>query len=409
MRVTIPGLATSSGRTILADAESWSRRGIAVMGLCFVLNMVDGVNIFTLTYVAPVLQKQFGAGPERFSFVFSAGLLGMALGGIGVAPLADRLGRRPIILFALALMALAMIASGHAPGLWSLAVIRVAVGIGIGTVLASITALSAGFAPDRWRHVATGVPQAGYPIGATLAGFATAWALPRVGWGGVFTAAGLATLLLLPLCWWALPEAPEMQTQGSAALGEALVGARRRNTMLLWICTICGFMALYFIASWITRLAIQAGLPPTQAIIASAIYNSGACIGTIGLSLVATRLDIRRVIVTMLLSAAMLFLVFGGAHLALAPLLCICFLIGIALQGGVNCNYPLVASVYPARLRATGLGWAMGVGRAGALLGPLVGGWALGAGLPLVGVFAIFCVPLLAGALAASLVRPGQG
>ena len=96
----------------------------------------------------------------------------------------------------------------------------------------------------------------------------------------------------------------------------------------------------------------------------------------------------------MLLSACGLFLVFGGVKLSLTPLLVVCFLIGVTLQGGVNCNYPLAASIYPAHVRATGIGWAMGVGRLGALMGPMVGGWAMGAGLPLVGVFCIFCVPM---------------
>ena len=389
----------------MIDAERWSSRGIAVTMLCFVLNMIDGVNIFTLTYVAPVLQRQFGAGPESFAVVFSAGLFGMALGGIALAPLADRVGRRPIVLAALLLMAFAMITSAFAPSIALLALVRVFVGLGIGTVLASITALSAGFAPERWRHVATGVPQAGYPIGATLAGFVVAALLPHYGWAAMFAGAGAITLLLVPLCWFALPESPDHATASAMPLASALGGSRRRDTVLLWVCTIGGFMALYFIASWITRLAIQAGLAPTQAIIASAVYNAGACVGTVGLSLLATRFDLRRLMAIMLVSASVLFLVFGGIAMPLVPLLLVSFLIGITLQGGVNCNYPLAASVYPAEARATGLGWAMGVGRAGALIGPMLGGWAMGAGLSLVSVFAIFCVPMLATALAASLIR----
>jgi MFS transporter, AAHS family, 4-hydroxybenzoate transporter len=388
-----------------ADSEKWSPQGIAVMWLCFVLNMIDGVNIFTLTYVAPSLQKAFGAGPQAFSVVFSAGLVGMALGGLVLAPLADRIGRRPVVLLALATMALAMIGSAWAPGIWSLALIRVVVGLGIGTVLASITALSAGFAPDRYRHIATGVPQAGYPIGATMAGFVVAALLPRYGWQAMFTGAGLITLALLPVCWFALPEAPDHAAAPTMSIRQALGGGRQRDSYLLWVCTIGGFMALYFIASWITRLAIQAGLAPTQAIIASAVYNGGACVGTIALSLLATKVDLRRLLAAMLVMAAGLFLVFGGVSMPLGMLLFVSFLIGITLQGGVNCNYPLAASVYPAEARATGIGWAMGVGRIGALLGPVVGGWSLGAGLPLIAVFGIFCLPLLATAAAATAIR----
>ena len=385
--------------------EPWSRRGIAVMMLCFILNMVDGVNIFTLTYVAPALQKHYGAGPEAFSIVFSAGLVGMALGGLVLAPQADRLGRRPVVLAALALMAAAMAASAYAPDILTLSVIRVFVGLGIGTVLASITALSAGFAPDRVRHIATGVPQAGYPIGATLAGFAIAWALPLYGWQAMFTGAAVVTALLLPVCWFALPEAPDKGHHPQVSIAQALGGGRMRTSLLLWCCTIGGFAALYFIASWITRLAIAAGLPPHEAIIASAIYNIGACVGTIALSLIATKIDLRKLLLGAMVAASVCFLLFGGVRMSLPALLVVSFFTGVTLQGGVNCNYPLVASVYPAHVRATGLGWAMGIGRIGSLMGPLLGGWAMGAGLPLVTVFAIFCVPMLVTGVCASLVR----
>jgi MFS family permease len=400
-------LATAPAQT---DASHWSAQGIGVMALCFVLNMFDGVNIFTLTFVAPALQSHFHAGSAQFSVVFSAGLVGMGLGGLFVAPLADRLGRRPVILFALALMAGAMLGSAYAPDVWSLAALRLVVGIGIGTVLASITALSAGFAPERWRHVAAGVPQAGYPVGATIAGFATAWALPTHGWAAVFTAAGWLTLLLVPLCWVLLPETPETASRAHHTIAEAIGGGRKRNSTLLWVATIGGFMALYFIASWITKLAIAAGLPQGQAIIASTIYSAGSCLGTIMISFAAMRVDLRKLVFANLALASVLFVVFGGGHLSLTPLLWVCFFIGVTLQGGVNGNYPLAAAVYPADMRATGLGWAMGVGRIGALLGPLIGGWALGAGLPLVWVFGIFCVPMLAtgaAAMAINLERKG--
>ena len=390
-------------------AEStWSQRGMVVTGLCFVLNMFDGMNVFALTYVAPQLQKQFGAGPEAFSIVFSTGLVGMALGGLVLAPQADRWGRRPVILFALALMAGAMIASANAASIAALSFDRLLVGIGIGTVLASITALSAGFAPDRYRNMAAGVPQAGYPVGATITGFITAWALPRYGWPAIFTGAGLSTLVLLPICFFVLPEAPDHGQQPTIGIRATLGGDRKRNTALLWASTISGFMVLYFVASWITKLAIEAGLAPGQAIIASTIYSAGAFVGTVALSVVATRVDIRRLIFVMLLLAAGLFLVFGGVKMSLAGILVTSFLIGFAMQGGVNGNYALVAGSYPANMRATGLGWAMGIGRIGALSGPLIAGVAMGRGLPLFAVFAIFCVPLLINAFAALAVRDAR-
>ena len=388
------------------SSQNWSMTGKGVTALCFVLNMFDGVNIFVLTYLSPTLQKLYGVGTEAFSLAFSAGLAGMAVGGLLVAPQADRLGRRPVLLAALLLMGAAMLASAFANDLISLSVARFFVGVGIGTVLAGISALSAAFAPERFRNMAVGLPQAGYPIGAMIAGFLTAWALPIFGWQMVFLAAGLVTLALLPLCYFLMPEAPEGRSAVRYSLHQAIAGPRLGTSIRLWVCTISGFMALYFIASWITKLAIEAGLPHTQAIIASACYNGGAFAGTLLISFLAVRFDIRRVLAVMLVLASGLFLVFGGVHMPVTGVLFTSFLIGVTLQGGVNGVYPVTAGAYPPEARATGLGWAMGIGRAGALMGPVIGGMALGQGLPLVAVFGIFCAPMLVDAFMANQVHP---
>ncbi len=164
-------------------------------------------------------------------------------------------------------------------------------------------------------------------------------------------------------------------------------------------------MALYFIASWITRLAIEAGLPETQAIVASAVYNIGSVIGVLGMSVATLRLDVRNLACGLLAAAAVLFVWFGGVRMAVGPVLFTAGLLGVALQGGLNALYPIAARVYPDAVRATGIGWAMGVGRIGAFCGPLMGGWALGHRWPLVGVFGIFCVPLIVAATCARAVR----
>jgi AAHS family 4-hydroxybenzoate transporter-like MFS transporter len=390
------------------DNQKWSVSARGVTLLCFVLNMFDGVNIFTLTYVSPVLQKLYKLSPDAFSIAFSAGLAGMAVGGLALAPLADRLGRRPVLFAALLLMGAAMIASAFAPDILLLSAARFVVGIGIGTLLASLSALSAGFAPERYRNMAVGLPQAGYPVGAMIAGFITARALPIYGWQAIFLTAGGLTLCLLPICYALLPEAPEASSNVRYSIAGAIGGTRTGTSALLWICTIGGFMALYFIASWITKLAIQAGLPHTEAIIASACYNGGAVIGTVLVSIAALRFDIRKSLAVLLVLAAGLFLVFGGVRLSVEGVLAVSFAIGVTLQGGVNAIYPVTAGAYPPEARATGLGWAMGIGRLGAVMGPIVGGWGLAQGFPLVGVFAMFCAPLLTTAIAANFVKPYQ-
>lgn len=384
----------------------WTRSSALVIILCFILNMVDGMDVLVVTYIAPALQKAWSIGPGAFSFVFSAGLAGMAIGGLGLAPLADRIGRRRMIVFALVIMTLAMLASSTAKNVQELAAYRVAVGTGIGTVLACIAAVAARVAPEKDRNFAVGVLQAGYPIGAMLSGLATAWALPVYGWEAIMIATATISALCIPLVLILLPPLTEPSTMdGRGRLANIVKGERRGSSILLWVSTVCGFMALYFITSWITKLAIEAGLPQGQAIVASAIYNFGAFSGTLAMSLAGGRFDIRKISSVLLITTAAIFLFFGGITLPLAGVLVTAFFMGAALQGGFNALYPIAARVYPDDLRATGIGWAMGIGRIGAFTGPLLGGWALAEKLPLVAVFGIFCVPLLIASVAVRKIR----
>lgn len=370
------------------------------------LNMVDGMDLLVLTYIAPNLQQEWGVSPAALSIVFSAGLAGMALGGLGLAPLADRFGRRRLVILGISLMTIAMLASSMATSIIQLVAIRFVVGTGIGTVLACIAAIAARIAPERHRNFAVGVLQAGYPLGAMITGFFTAWALPIFGWRHVLVGTAVVSAVfillvpaILPLRLAAAPAGPRI------SLRRAVAGERLKSSLLLWGATICSFMALYFIGSWITKLAIEAGLPQTKAIIASAIYSFGAFVGTFGMSVAGTRLDIRKISSGLLFLTTVVFLIFGGVSMPLAGVLIAAFAMGVTLQGGFNALYPIAALTYPDEVRATGIGWAMGIGRIGAFTGPLLGGWALAQQLPLVAVFGIFCVPLLVAAVASRFIR----
>lgn len=390
----------------LGEAEDtpldWTRQSALIVALCFVLNMIDGMDVLIISYIAPTLQKDWAVSSAQFSIVFSAGLGGMAIGGLGLAPMADRFGRKRLIIFAISLMAVAMFCSSFVTSIWQLSLIRILVGMGIGTVLACIPAISARVSPAKHRNFAVGVLQAGYPIGAMITGFIAAWALPIYGWQHTLVATACVSALSVPFIIWLLPSGVSSAPSGPALpLTEVISGDRRRSSFLLWTATICGFMALYFIASWITKLSIEAGLPETNAIIASAIYNFGAFAGTVAGSIAATRMDVRKLCGTLLALAAGVFLVFGGISMPLAGVLITAFVMGVTLQGGFNMLYPIAATVYPDKVRSTGIGWAFGIGRIGAFTGPLVGGWALSQSWPLVAVFGIFVGPLLIASYAA--------
>jgi AAHS family 4-hydroxybenzoate transporter-like MFS transporter len=379
---------------------------VGVVALCFAINMADGVDVTILSFIAPRLQADWSMDSQTMGLLFSAGLLGIALGGILIAPLADRFGRKRIILAALALMSAGMLASSRAGGPAELLLLRVLVGSGIGTALATMAALAAESAPKGSRDLAVGIVQAGYPFAAVFTGLIVAQLLPILGWRVLLLGAGVLTVALLPMAWLALPRDAGPGTAGaSAGRFMALFDTRyRRRTLALWTAVFAGLMVLYFIVSWIPKLSIQAGLSETNGIYAGALYNLGAFAGTVAMSLLALKLPLGRLVPAMLICAGVAMLAFGSLHMSLGLALALAFAIGVLLQGGYNGVWPLAAGAYPAEIRATGIGWAIGFGRSGAIIGPLLGGYLIDAKVALPMLFAAYCAPLLVCAGSAFLV-----
>jgi benzoate transport len=421
---TSPGTAGSSDR--------WAGLQILVVALCFLLNMLDGADLLIMSFVAPKLAEQWSVSPENLGVIFSASLAGMAIGCLFVAPLADRFGRRRMILIALALVAVAMVASGYVTSVPQLMLARLFVGVGVGTIGVSMTAMAAEFAPPRYANFAVGFVQAGWPLAAVATAFVAANVIPRSGWQVMFVGIGLLSAALFALVWSILPESlaflEKRQPPGaldqlnalrlrlgmkslSALPPPAVEGARfsvatlfhegrARTSILLWTAVTLGYFVLYFVISWIPKLANQAGLPMDQAIYAGATYNAGACLGTAAMGWITVRYRINHVIALFYAGGAVAMLIFGFASLPLTPTLFVAAAIGLLVGGGFNGFWGLAANLYPAQIRGTGIGWALGLGRIGAVLGPIVGGVLIGAKLPISSIFAIYTIPLiLAGGL----------
>jgi len=386
--------------------QPWTRHAALIVGLCFAINMVDGMDVVIMSYIAPALAADWDVAPDALGVVFSAGLLGMAIGGLFIAPLADRFGRKRLILAALTLMSVGMIISGFVANVSLLIGARIVVGAGIGTALATMAALASEAAPDGKQNFAVGVVQAGYPLAAVFTGLIAAKAIPIWGWQPLLLSAGLGTVVMLPLAWGVLP-AMRGSVPGAApppALRTLFSEELRFRTLWLWLAIFTGLMVLYFIVSWIPKLSIDAGLSQTNGIYAGALYNLGAFVGTMVMSYLSVRVHLARLIATLLVLAAVAMLVFGSVKMSVPMTLMVAFLIGVTLQGGYNGIWPLAASVYPAGRRATGIGWAIGIGRSGAVIGPLIGGYLMAAKTPLPTLFAVYCLPLAICALAALMV-----
>ncbi len=419
-------------------ARQWTRLSLQVVGLCFMINAVDGMNVFLMSYLAPSISRDWALSPTTLGEIFSAALVGMAIGGLIIAPLGDRYGRRPLILAALLMMSAGMVLSGLAGGVIALLLARVLVGMGIGTVLACMTALVAEFAPPHRRNFSVGLLQGGYPIGATATGFVTGWALVHYSWRSILLFSGFGSLVFFPIGFFLLPESvaflehlrrggsleplnyinrpldepsldalPSEQTRVrekhvlSSLLGKSL----RHDTLLLWSAIFFGYMVLYSIVSWIPKLAIDAGLNPRDGIYAGAVYNLGAFAGTAVLARMSDSTRLKLLISFFLLGAAGLLIVFGGVSMPVDAVLLTAFTIGVTLQGGFNGIYPLATCVYPIKVRSSGLGWAMGLGRAGAVIGPMLAGLMLSLHAPLIVLFLTLAAALVIASVSVASIR----
>ncbi|WP_203290723.1 MFS transporter [Maricaulis parjimensis] len=419
-------------------AETWTPIRILVVSLCFVLNMLDGADMLIIAFVAPVISNDWGLRPEALGAVFAASLPGMAVGCVFVAPLGDRFGRRNLIMGALGLVAIAMIVSGFVETIRDLIILRFLVGVGVGTIGVTMTSMATEFAPARHSSFAAGLVQAGWPVGSIITAFVTALVIEQTGWRPPLISIGVLCLVLLAVVFVLLPEsfsfllrrgrdgdlvkargiASRLGVDFEARLALAaktgperrglrflMAGDRLKNTLLLWLAASFGYFVLYFLISWIPKLAVDSGLPIEDAIYAGATYNFGAFLGTAMMGWLAIRFRVSRVIASLFSASIFAMLVFGGTSLPVLPTLIIAACVGITVQGGFNGFWALAAKVYPPELRSTGIGLALGVSRIGAFLGPLVGGFLLGAGLSIFQLFAVFCVAAFIAGMTALFIQ----
>lgn len=375
--------------------------------LATLINAVDGMDVMIMSYVAPSLARDWSVTLQALGAVFSIGLAGMMVGSILLAPFADRFGRRPIILAGLALVSAGMIGTGLVAGLLPFMVCRALAGCGIGTLLATVGALVGDAAPDERRSISIAWFQAGYPVGAVLTGLFALWSIPTLGWQGTLLAAGLLNAALLLLCWSILPESPrsfEHLAPGLPRIGPLVREGRWRTSVSLWTATGLSYAVLYFVTSWIPRLAMEAGLDESNAIWVGSIFNVGGALGGLAIGALAVRRTMSRLIFGFFIACAALLMIFSQP-LPLSLVLMIAALLGFSLQGGFSGFYTLCAEIYPPAVRGAGIGWAVGIGRLGSIMGPMAGGFLLGANVALWVVFACFAAPLVISGLFAMLAQ----
>jgi AAHS family 4-hydroxybenzoate transporter-like MFS transporter len=405
-------------QTVGAGAPRHPRLGslqVTVTALCALIAMLDGFDTQAIAYVAPRIAEGWGLAPSAFGPVFSVGLLGLALGAFLLSPLADRFGRKSIILLSAAIFGVFALLTALADSMNHLLILRLLTGIGLGAAMPNIIALTSEYAPPRLRATLVTIMFCGFPLGSTIGGIVASPIMARFDWQGVFVLGGLLPLLLLPVLLFVLPEsarflvarnasedriAPIVRRLGlGVSVAEFIEGIRREQavhgkarlsvpqlfegrralvTLLLWAAFFLNLLVMYFLVNWLPTLLKGAGLPLSMAILSTATLNLGGVVGALFLGRLIDRASPYLVLGWAYAFSAICIAViaFGGTDLRI--LLTGAALAGFGVVGAqIGCN-ALAAAIYPTAIRATGVGWALGVGRIGAIIGPLVGGYLLG-------------------------------
>ena len=387
---------------------------LTVIALCVGLNMLDGFDVLAMSFAASGVKADWRLLDSQLGALLSAGLVGMGLGSLTLGPCADRWGRRIIVLLSVALAGLGMLSSALARDYAELLVLRVLTGIGIGGTIASVAVIVSEYAPDKLRGTALAIYATGYSIGATIGGALAAYAIPRYGWRAAFVIGGTLSLLMLPLAWRKLPESLDFLLTRNPPSGlRPSVGSQLRllmkpATALVWIVVFCTMAGFYFILSWTPRLLNAAGLSAGQGMTGGVLLNLGGIAGCGLFAFAAARADTHRLLLGALIGSALLIVAFGLAMSRLDIALWTALLLGIIANAAMAGLYAVGPPLYPTAVRTTGMGWAIGIGRFGAILAPLASGALLDRGWLPAQLYFFFSATFLVAAVAISFIGPAR-
>jgi MFS family permease len=386
----------------MKNSMSWLQ--IGVVALCFLLNFNDGIDVLLVSFTGAEIMKEFGLSNAELGYIFSSGLGGMTAGCFVLAPLGDRIGRRKIFLISLALISLGMLSVYFATSYGLLLVFRALTGLGIGGILPNLATVASEFSTDKTRDFNVGIVQGGWPLGAILTGFASAWIVPELGWRFAYLSAGLFALAMLAGVYFVLPESPAYLNRDKmhvtrTSWRDLFVPEFRQSTIYLWLATFFGFITLYTVLSWVPILAKQTGMPFELATYIGTAMNLGAFSGVFVMGILIGRVGIKRVILIYVLLAFVLLNLYGNLDQDFVLKFALTFGIGFFVQGGFNSMYPASTRIYPSAIRSTGVGLAMGMGRFGAILGPSLFGLMADSGASISTRFVVFSLPIVLAAV----------
>jgi AAHS family 4-hydroxybenzoate transporter-like MFS transporter len=380
---------------------------LRIIVLCALTLIMDGFDVQAMGYVAPAIVQEWGIQNSVLGPVFSAALVGVLIGSLVFSMLADRIGRRPVLIAATLYFSVLTLVTPQATSVEQLLVIRFIAGIGMGGIMPQAMALAGEYSPKKYRAPVMALIQGGFTAGAAFGGFVAAWLIPTFGWRTVFYFGGTIPLVLCALMVVWLPEslqflvlrrkhlekvrewlrridprAPdsaqveyfveEKSRRGVPAIylfreGRALV------TLLLWVVNFMNLLDLYFLSSWLPTVVRGLGYSTATAVLVGTAVQVGGVLGTIVISWWITRIGFKALAAYLAVGWIAIALI-GQPGLSFAMLVTVVFIAGWCVIGGQPAVGALAGMYYPTDLRSTGIGWGLGMGRIGAIIGPVLGG-----------------------------------
>lgn len=395
---------TMEAQRILDDVPM-TRLQIAAVVLCVALNAIDGFDVLAISFAAPGIAAEWGISRGALGIVLAMELIGMAAGSVVLGSIADNLGRRPIILGCLVVMASGMYLASQATSVNALLATRFVTGVGIGGMLATTNAMVAEYSNARHRNFNVVLMATGYPVGIIIGGSLATILLAHFDWRAVFILGAAMTGVLLPAIWFLMPESisylaqkkrPDALAQinriltrmGHAVLEQLPASEEKstgwrdlfspqlaRTTILLTTAYLAHIITFYFILKWIPNIVVDMEYSPSSAGGILVWANVGGAVGSVLLGSLTHYFRLRSLIITALIGSIVMINVFGMGQVNLTSLAIVAGITGFFTNSAVVGLYAMLAQSYPTHLRAGGTGFVIGMGRAGAVLGPIIAGF----------------------------------
>jgi AAHS family 4-hydroxybenzoate transporter-like MFS transporter len=405
---------------------------LRVAFICTLAQMFDGYDITSIGMAVPSLSAAWHIPGPAFANTFVMISVGIMVGALASGPAGDRLGRKPVLIVSLLFLAVSSLACVYATSIPQLIAWRFVTGIGIGGIMPATVALTSDYVPERLRAPIVMVIFTGNPLGGFLGGQIIAQLLPHFGWPVIFWIGGLLPLALIPVMLLWLPESPRfllargrMTTSTERLLrtlniepnatgaggrtthevdvstGNPVAGLFREGlattTVFVWILYFANLLSIYLISYWLPTVLNLSGLSPADSVFAASLMSAGPLVSVFAMAPLSRHFGPQRVLAVMLCTGVVVIAAVGLANPPHDLLLLAIFLMGCCTVGSMTGINGMTAALYPARVRTTGMGWALGIGRLGGIGGPWLGGVLLTAGWPPRQIFLCACVTALIG------------